>query len=145
MCTWKGHLKSVPLGRPAWLASVNSVCYRRVMDCPEGAPSLEGVDPWLCYGCLWGPFTPALFQRAGQELRVAGHSNLPPRSGISAPNHFQMAAGPLRTPPATAEPACQSAAAFILGESMLKEGFDLEPNYIWQQHPLPAQGPGSVL
>lgn len=28
---------------------------------------------------------------------------------------------------------------------MLKEGFDLEPNYVSQHSPLPAQGPGSVL
>lgn len=28
------------------------------------------------------------------------------------------------------EPACQSAAAVVLGESVLKEGFDLEPNYV---------------
>lgn len=39
-------------------------------------------------------------------------------------------------PPATAEPACQSAAAFVLGESVLTEGFDLEPNYVSWVSPL---------
>lgn len=71
-------------GRPAWPANVDSACYNRVMDCPEDVPSLEGSDPWVCYGCLGGPFTPALSPRAGQELGATGHYNLPPCSGIAA-------------------------------------------------------------
>lgn len=41
----KGHLKSVPHrgDQLGWLMLI--VCYHRVMDCPEGAPSLEEDDP----------------------------------------------------------------------------------------------------
>lgn len=35
-----------------------------------------------------------------------------------------------------AETACQSAAVFVLGESVLKEGFDLEPDSVSRVHPL---------
>lgn len=100
------------------------------MDYSESAPSLEGDDPCYVMAASGTHSQPALFPRAGQELRVAGHSSLPPHSGISGPNHFQMAAGLCRAPPATVKPACQSAAAVVLGESVLKEGFDLEPNYV---------------
>lgn len=80
----------------------------------------------------------------------SGWSFQPPtRSGIYGPNHFQMAVGPLQAPPAMVGPACQSAAAFILGESVLKESFDLEPNYVsWtlSPRPPPREGrPGSLL
>lgn len=119
------------------------------MDCPEAVPSLEGGDPWLCCGGLQGPFTPALFLRGGWELGSGWSFQPPTRSGISGPNHFQMAVGPLQAPPAPVGPACQSSAAFILGESVLKESFDLEPNYIsWALplHPPPGEeGPRSVL
>lgn len=39
-------------------------------------------------------------------------------------------------------PGCQAAAAFVLGESVLKEGFDLEPDYVPWALPLPSL-PGS--
>lgn len=85
----RGHLISAAMGKRAWSANVNYGVTR-------GAPPRKGMT-LLCYGCLGGPFTPASFPRAGQELQASGHSNLPPRSGISGPNHFQMAVGPLRS------------------------------------------------
>lgn len=58
---------------------------------------MEGEDPWLCCGCLRGPFIAALFLRPGLELGAAGHSILSPRAGISGPDHFQMAVWALRS------------------------------------------------
>lgn len=56
-----------------------------------------------------------------------GHSILSPRAGISGPDHFQMAVGLCGAPPATAEPECRAAAAFVLGEAVLKGGLLFGP------------------
>lgn len=55
-----------------------------------------------------------------------------------------MAVGLCGTAPAAARPGCQAAAAFVLGESVLKEGFDLEPDYVSWALARPSL-PGSTL
>ena len=101
---------------------------------------------------LWlppGPIHASFVSERCTGARSGWSFQPPTRSGISGPNHFQMAVGPLQAPSAPVGPACQSAAAFILGESVLKESFDLEPNYVsWALplHPPPGEeGPRSVL
>lgn len=125
-------------GTRAWSANVN-------YGVPRGAPPRKGMT-LLCYGCLGGPFTPALFPRAGQELQASGHSNLPPRSGISGPNHFQMAVGPLRS-------SSSNGGASVPVSSRLRSWRVCADRGLWfgaklclpGTPPLPAQGPGSVL
>lgn len=40
--------------------------------------------------------------------------------------------------PAAAEPACQAAAAIVLGEAVLKGGLDVDPHYVSWALPLPS-------
>ena len=132
------------LGRSAWLANGDSCCSNRVMDCPEGVPSFAGGDLWLCYDFLPpGPIHSGFVSESWTGVWSGWSFQSPTRSGISGPNHFQMVVRHLQAPPAMVGPACQSAAAFFLGESVLKESFDLEPNYVSWALPLrspPGEG-----
>lgn len=88
---------------------------------------------------------PALFPRAGQELRVAGHSSLPPHSGISGPNHFQMAVGPLRSSSSNGGASmpvssCHCSWRVCAGGLWFRAKFCLLGT-----PPIPAQGSGSML
>lgn len=132
------------LGRPACLAIGDSCCSNRVMDCPEGVPTFAGGDLWLCYDFLPpGPIHSSFVSESWTGVWSGWSFQSPTRSGISGPNHFQMVVRRLQAPPAMVGPACQSAAAFFLGESVLKESFDLEPNYVSRALPLhspPGEG-----
>lgn len=82
---------------------------------------------------LWLPLEPIHNQLCFRELdRSSGWLVIPASHPIQESlgqitSRWQL--GLCGAPPATVEPACQSAAAIVLGESVL-EGFDLEPNFV---------------
>lgn len=89
---------------------------------------------------------PALFPRAGQELRVAGHSSLPPHSGISGPNHFQMAVGPLRSSSSNGGASMPVSSCRCSWRVCAEGGLWFRAKLcLLGTPPIPAQGSGSML
>lgn len=96
------------------------------MDFPEGVPSWEGDDPWLCYGCLRGPFTPALFlNELDRSSELVIPTSYPFRNlwTKSLPDGSWSFAG-------SSSSGGASVPVSSCLHSVLKEGCDLKPNYV---------------
>lgn len=108
------------------------------MNCLESAPSWKGMTPgmlWLPPGLIHTSFVSELDGSSRRLVIPTSHPVQESLGQITSRWWLGLCGAPLAT---AAEPACQSAAAFafVLGESVRKEGFDLEPSYVsWALHP----------